>query len=61
MVFAAHDMRDAHLGIVDAAPSGDRVVYARSLTTLATVDLTHGHPKRVSAELRTFLTQFVED
>jgi acyl-CoA thioester hydrolase len=46
--------------IVDTDEAGKRTLYARAFTTLATVDLEHGHPRRVSAELRTFLEQFEE-
>ena len=45
--------------IVDTAEDGTRTVYAQAKSVLATVGLADGRPRRVSAELRHYLEQFV--
>ena len=46
--------------VVDTAEDGTRTVYADAKSVLATVDLEKGHPKRVSEQLRHYLSEFAE-
>jgi acyl-CoA thioester hydrolase len=56
-----HGSIEVSYELVDTDETGTRTVYADAKSVLATVDMTSGRPKRVSAEFRAFLEKFLDD